>query len=334
MRTVHRLLPAAAAVVVLAALSACSAESSGSDTAKSAASEGAWSFTDDLGKTVTLDQAPTRVAGMNDQVVPLLQYGLEPVASWGYSSLKDDARFDDLNTSGITQIGTAYGEIDLEKLAAARPDVIISEVYPTDAKGTIDETQPDYGFKDLAQQKQVEAIAPVITVLLGGDGGDVVDSTTKLAEALGADAATVDKAKQRYDTAAAGLKKAVAANPVTVTALYADSDGVSVAKAHEDPALDLLADLGVTFFEPKPEGYYWGNYSWENAGQIGGDLWLLQQAGYDTAQLKKQPTVADAPALTSGQVQPWVSAALDYVSQADYIEQLTGWITDAKPVTG
>ena len=35
---------------------------------------------------------------------------------------------------------------------------------PTDATGTIDKTQPLYGFKDLAQQQQVAAIAPIITL--------------------------------------------------------------------------------------------------------------------------------------------------------------------------
>ncbi|WP_320775820.1 ABC transporter substrate-binding protein [Streptomyces sp. CRN 30] len=331
----RRLLPAAA-VFLLAALPACSSSSSdsgsgsGSDAAK--ATESGWSFTDDLGKTVKLDKAPTRIAGVNDQIVPLMNYGLEPVASWGYSSIKDDARFDDLDTSGVKQVGTAYGEIDLEELAAQRPDVIVSEVYPTDEKGTIDESQPDYGFKDLDQQKQIEAIAPVITIKLGGDGADVVERTTEFAEALGADAKTVAEAKERYETASAALTKAAKDNPVTVTSLYADTDGVSVAKAEDDPALNLYAGLGVKFFEPKPKGYYWGNYSWENAGQIGGDMWLLQQAGYDTAQLKKQPTVADDAALAAGQVHPWVSAALDYVSQADYMEQLAGWITDTKPL--
>ncbi|MFF3499939.1 ABC transporter substrate-binding protein [Streptomyces sp. NPDC003247] len=333
MRTVSRprLLPLAV-ILVLAALSACSSTTHES-TSNAAASEESWSFTDDLGRTVTLDRAPTRVAGVNDQIVPLMHYGLEPVASWGYSAIEDDARFDDLDTSGIEQVGTAYGEIDLEKLAAERPDVIVSEVYPTDEKGTIDTTQPDYGFKDLAQQKQVEAIAPVVTILLGGDGADVVDRTTELADALGADPGTVAKAKKRYDAASEALEKAATANPVTVTSLYADSDGVSVAKAQDDPALQLYAGLGVQFFEPKPEGYYWGNYSWENAGQVGGDMWLLQQAGYDSAQLKKQPTIAGNAALAAGQIHPWVSAALDYVSQADYMEQLAGWITDARTVT-
>ncbi|GAB2827759.1 hypothetical protein GCM10022221_27550 [Actinocorallia aurea] len=324
-----RILPLVA--VLVAGLTACSSESADSSDTKAA--DTSWSFTDDLGRTVTLDAKPTRVAGFHDQVVPLLNYGLKPVAAWGYSSIADDARYEGLDTSGIEEIGSVYGELDLEKLAAARPDVIVSEVFPSDAAGTIDKTQPNYGFKDLDQQKQVEAIAPVITIIQGGDGGDVVDRTTGLATALGADAATVAKGKERYDTASANLTKAAEANPLTVTTLYADADGISVAKAQDDPGLRLYASLGVKFFEPKPEGYYWGNYSWENGGQVGGDLWLLQQAGYDEAQMRKQPTTAKAAALTAGQVRAWLSPALDYVSQAAYMEQLTAWLTEAKPLT-
>ncbi|BBB02290.1 putative ferrichrome ABC transporter substrate-binding protein [Actinacidiphila reveromycinica] len=327
-----RLLPLVAAALI-AALAACSSSTS-SSTSDAAASHQRWTFTDDLGKTVTLDHAPTRVAGMNDEIVPLMHYGLKPVASWGYSTIKDDARFDGLDTSGVQQVGSVAGEIDVEKLAAARPDIIVSEVYPTDEKGTIDTTQPDYGFKDLAQQKQVEAIAPVVTILIGGDGADVVEHTTKLALALGADSATVAKAKATYTAASDRLRKAAAANPVTVAALYADSDGINAAKYQDDPALRLYSDLGVKFFAPEPKGFYWADYSWENAGQVGGDVWLLEQDGYDRAQLAKQPTVAKSPALAAGQVHPWLSATLDYVSQAQYMDQLSGWIGAAKAVTG
>lgn len=320
------------ALALIGPLTACSS-STHTSTSSPAASGKRWTFTDDLGKTVTLDHTPTRIAGMNDEIVPLIHYGLKPVASWGYAAIKKDARFDGLDTSGITQVGSVAGEIDVEKLAAARPDVIVSEVFPTDEKGTIDKTQPNYGFKDLAQQKQIEAIAPVITIVIGGDGADVVDHTTKLAVALGADSATVAKAKATYDTASTGLKKAAAANPVTVTALYADADGVNVAREQDDPALHLYADLGVKFFAPKPKGFYWSDYSWENAGQVGGDVWLLEQDGYTSAQLKRQLTIKDDPALAAGQVHPWTSASLDYVSQAQYMDQLAAWITASKSVT-
>lgn len=315
------------------ALAGCSSDSS-TDAAPSASasSDGPWTYTDDLGVTVKLDHTPTRVAGLNDAIVPLMDYGLQPVASFGYSSLADDARFADLDTTGVTEVGTEYGEINLEDLATAQPDVIITLAYPTDSKGTIDKTQPLWGFKDLEQQKQIEKIAPVITVVMGGNGSDVIDTFAKLSESLGANPTTIADAKSGFDSAAADLGKATADNPLKVTAMYADADGINVAHAQDDPALRMYSEMGVTFTEPDNDDYYWSTTSWENATKIGGDVLLQQQAAYSVDELKKQKTFADNPALVAGQVYPWVDAGMDYVGQAAYIEQLTGWLSAAKPV--
>jgi iron complex transport system substrate-binding protein len=48
----------------------------------------------------------------------------------------------------------------------------------------------------------------------------------------------------------------------------------------------------------------------------------------------KQPTFAVTAAAKAGQIHPWVSAGLDYVSQAAYMNQLAGYLTESKPVTG
>jgi iron complex transport system substrate-binding protein len=327
--------PYAAAVAVLAAtallLTGCASDSGSGSTEKAASTS--WSFKDDLGKTVKLDHTPTRVAGLNDVLVSLMNYGVKPVASFGYSSIADDHRFDGLDTKGITQVGTSYGEINLEKLAAAKPDVIVANVYPTDSKGTIDKTQPDYGFKDLEQEKQVEKIAPVVTLYMGGDGAKVVKRTTDLASSLGAKTSVVDAAKKKFDTAKKALAKASSDSDVTVTALYADGDGVNVAKPADDPALRMYRDIGVHLTVPTPKGFYWGIYSWENAGKIGGDMLLVEQSGYQKAELRKQPTFADSPALTSDQVHSWESSGMDYVAQASYMTRLATWISASKVVT-
>lgn len=325
--------PLAAAVALALLLTGCSATGSPSSPSSAGAASGKWSFTDDLGKTVTLDHRPTRVAGLNDILVSLLQYGIKPVASFGYSSIKADPRFDGLDTAGITEVGKTYGEIDVEKLAEAAPDVIVADVYPTDEQGTIDKTQPDYGFNDLAQQKQIARIAPIVTIYMGGDGADVIKHTTDFATALGAPADKVTAAEKTYTAARTDLQTAAAASKLKVAAIYADADGVDVAKAPDDPGLRLYSDLGVDFVKPTPKGYYWGLYSWENAGKVGGDLVLLAQTGYQSAQLLKQPTFAVTAAARAGQIHPWVSAGLDYVSQAAYMTQLAGYLRESKPLT-
>ncbi len=115
--------------------------------------------------------------------------------------------------------------------------------------------------------------------------------------------------------------------------MYGDADGAYVMKPDDEPITQLYKELGVKFFEPEPEGYYWGIYSWENAGKIGGDLILLQKDGYTEEEILKQPTIAQTPAFEAGQIEPFTSPGLDYVSQTDYMTKLAQYISDAKVVT-
>jgi iron-desferrioxamine transport system substrate-binding protein len=54
---------------------------------------GTWSFTDDLDHTVTLPGRPTRIAGLTDVVASLWNYGIAPVATFGYTGLSEERRF-------------------------------------------------------------------------------------------------------------------------------------------------------------------------------------------------------------------------------------------------
>jgi iron complex transport system substrate-binding protein len=317
-------------------LAGCSSTNSSDDSAgngSSAAADGAWSYKDATGTTVKVDHTPKRVVVLNDIAISFIEYGLKPVGTFGQLTMAKDARFDDLDTDGITQLGEAYGDIDLEQLAALKPDLVVTSVYPTDEKGTLDTTQPGYGFKDKEQQKQVQAIAPVAQVEWGGKGEDVIKTIASLAESLGAKESTVDEAEDRFETAADDLEKAAKESDLSVVSMYADGDGAYVTRPSDEPTLQMYTSFGVDFVNPKPKGFYWGIYSWENAGQITGDVILLSQQGYQVADLEKQPTFADNAALEAGQVHSWTFPALDYASQADYMTKLAGWLEDSKKLS-
>jgi iron complex transport system substrate-binding protein len=303
---------------------------SGSDTA---GSDKAWSYKDATGTTVKVDHTPRRVVVLNDIAISFVEYGLHPVGTFGQLTMAKDARFTGLDTDGITQLGTGYGDIDLEQLAALKPDLVVTSVYPTDAKGTLDTTQPGYGFKDMEQEKQVQAIAPVAQVKWGGKGEDVIEDIADLAESLGAEEATVEKAEARFDTARDELEKVTKEQDLSVVSMYADGDGAYVTRPSDEPTLQMYESFGVDLVNPKPAGFYWGIYSWENAGQISGDVLLLSQQGYQVADLEKQPTFADNAALQAGQVHSWTFPALDYASQADYMKKLAGWLEDSKQLS-
>ncbi|RJK93389.1 ABC transporter substrate-binding protein [Vallicoccus soli] len=328
-RPAPRLAGAALAALLLAA---CGGSD---DTTGSAAAGGeatGWSFTDDLGTTLELDERPDRVVALTDVAASLFAYDVAPVATFGWSALAADSRFEGFDTSGTTDLGTAYGEIDLEQLAAADPDVIVTHAYPVDSEGTIDDTKPLYGFTDLAQQEAAAEIAPIVAVAMRGSAVDVVERTEELAVSLGADRADVDAAREEYAAAAERLRAAGERDlDVLVGAAY-PGEGVYVAKAQDDPVLRAFGDLGVDFVDPGGEGYYWETLSWENIGTLPADVVLESERAMPVEEMQRQPTFARTPAASSDQVHRWVFAALDSKAQAAWAQELAGHLEQARDV--
>lgn len=103
--------------------------------AVSAAAPQTQTFTDDLGRTVTVPLHPQRIVSMHDLdiTIPLIELGAPPIASHGRTRpdgshyLRASAQLTgvDFDNSDIRFIGTA--DIDLEAVAAAKPDLIITE---------------------------------------------------------------------------------------------------------------------------------------------------------------------------------------------------------------
>jgi ABC-type Fe3+-hydroxamate transport system, periplasmic component len=325
----------AAAVSSLLLLVGCAPASAPSAVpASSSAASTGWTYTDDIGNTVTLAQRPTRIAGFTDQALSLFSYGISPVAVFGRTDVATDTRFDGFDTSAMAIVGNSYGEINLESLAQARPELIVTGIYPSDRAGTIDATQPYYGFKDLEQQAKLAAIAPIVTIKVGGAGRDLLESNARLALALGADQAKVDADKAVFDTAAANLTEVAGRTGLTVSAMYADANGIYLVKPEDEPETQLYKSLGVNYTELNPGGdYYWDIYSWENAGKVKvADIILLSNEGFQLADLRKQKTFADDPAVVAGQVYERRVSPMNYSAQAKNLDLLAGYLAAAKKV--
>jgi iron complex transport system substrate-binding protein len=340
MPLVHTMKRAARAVLipvaaVLLAVAGCSSGTSAAPSAQGSASATSWTYTDDIGNTVTLDHRPAKVVGFADQALSLMSYGVQPVGVFGRMDVASDPRFSRYDMTGVKILGNTYGEIDLEALAALQPDLIVTGIYPSDRKGTIDTKEPYYGFKDLEQQKKLEAIAKIVTVKVGGAGIDVIESNTKLALSLGAEQAAVDTAKQAYDTASANLTRVAKEKDLLVSAMYADADGIYLVKTADEPETQLYASLGVRYLNPNPDGdYYWDIYSWENAARVKDvDVILLSSEGFQQADLLKQATFADSPALKAGQVYERSQSPLSYGEQARNLDVLAAQLEKSNKVT-
>ncbi|EHY88866.1 ABC transporter substrate-binding protein [Saccharomonospora azurea] len=294
---------------------------------------GAWSFTDDMGETVTLDRRPTRVAGLNDAIASLWNYGIVPVASFGATALADDVNFQDKDTSAVTEVGTTYGQIDVEALAAQRPDVIIAHAYPVDSEGTLDPEKPLFGFNDLEQQKLVGEIAPVVAIAMAGSATGVVDRTVEFAKSLGVTDETLAEPKRKYEAARERLRSA-AESGLTVMAVAAyPNDGVHIAKAKDDPALRSYTELGLSYPDPGGSEYFWESVSWENITDYRTDVVLYSLRAMDGDAMLDQPTFAQMPAAKAGQVYPWEFSSMDYVAQARTIDNLAANLEKSRKVT-
>ncbi|MFC7495843.1 MULTISPECIES: ABC transporter substrate-binding protein [unclassified Nocardioides] len=329
----RRLLVGAVALATSALLAACGSSDDGSDAAadsSAAPAQGPWSYTDDLGQTVELDETPTRIAAYGDAGAALWNFGITPVALFHYMDPAEDPTFEDIELSETEVIGTTYGEINLEELAALQPDLIVTTTYDGDTPEEM------YGFKDKAQLAKIKEIAPVVGVEQSGSALDVAATNEELAASLGIDTAEgsdVAEDKAAFEAASAELTQA-AGTGLTVLPMYAEDAGLYVLIPQDDPMMNYLQSVGVRFEKTGGKGdYYWETLSWENADKYDADLILNSQRGsYSTEQLEEQPVFGKLAAVEAGQVEPWKFKSMDYVSLTSYMEELTGWLTAGQDV--
>lgn len=324
MSTRRTLLAGALGAGATAVLAACRGGSSEAGSA--------WSYTDATGKAVHLDKRPTRIAGFSDAIASLWAYGLKPVAVFGYVAMSGDPSFDGLDTAGVTEVGRTYGEIDLEALAAARPDLIVTHVYPK-RSGHLTGTETLYGFADKTQIEKANDIAPVVAIAMMDTADVVIDHVNDLAVKLGVPRsrlagyrAEFDKASDRVSAAA---KKGLS---VMAEAAYAD-DGLYIAKPVDDPALGYYAKLGVAVPNPGSSNYYWRIVTWEQVDRYRTDVVLNSTRAMSIPELLQQPTFAALPAAKAKQVYPWHTENMDYVHLTRNLNQLAGWLDNSRKVT-
>lgn len=327
-------LGAALSVAAVTALAACGSDSSDGSAAEAAGSAtpsaGPWTWTDDLDQTIELDATPTRIAAYGDAAAALWRFGITPVAIFTWMDPADDVMFDGLDLSQTEIVGSTYGEISLEKLAAAQPDIIVATTYDGN---TTDEM---YGFKDKSQLAKIKQIAPVVAIAQVGSMADVIATNEKLVASLGVDTgedSQVGKDRAAFEAATADLTSA-AASGLSVVPIYADSDGLYIAKAPDDPQLKYYQDNGVDFLEIGGKDYYWEILSWENADRYSPDIFLnATRNSYSIEQLGEQPTFARLPAYKKRQIHDWASLSMDYPSQTAYMKELAGWLSTDKDIT-
>jgi iron complex transport system substrate-binding protein len=291
--------------------------------------DGPWSWTDDLGQQVHLDQAPTRIAAYGDEAAALWHFGVVPTAVFDYTDPQSDPNFFGLPLKRTEVVGTTYGDIDLDRLEELKPDLIVTSSEPGD---TADEM---FGFATAGELAEARKIAPVIAVAQAGSARLVVETNERLAAALGVDVgagSAVAADRKQFELASHELTQA-ASSGLTVMPAYADYGGLYVLDSRDDPTMSYVEDLGVEFEKEGGDDDYWEILDWEHSDRYHPDIVLMsQKGGFTGEQLRNQETFGKVAAVARQQVHPWRFPSMDYLSLTAYLKELSQWLVTDQDV--
>lgn len=323
----RRSLIAAALVLPLAAVSACSSGAPGDG-----GSANAWSYTSGSGETISLDHTPERIIASAAEASGLLAYGIRPVGIYLAQDLEWEPGLQKFDLTGIEIVGAEWGQIDAEKVVALQPDLIVADWWPA---------QSAYqGFEEGADadSMKVAKMAPVIGANQQGSLAEVAAWYEGFAKTMGVDVAAAEYADQKaeFEAAKADFSTAVEAKPgLTALAVAPAEDALWVAVPEFSTSLTDFQEWGLDVIDPDspmPDFPYWEQLSWENADKYQPDLLLMDDRGYEDniALGEVQPTWNS---IAAGEAKAyarwpgwWVHTYADYAAQ---LRELTASIEAA-----
>ena len=323
-----RRLPLVAALAALVLTACGSTSSDDGDEGK------AWSYKSGDGKTYTAKETPTRIIAQGEAAAALMSFGIKPKGVFLNDKLENVKALDGFDMSGIEIIGETWGEIDAEKAAALKPDLIVTTYWPVEkAYGGLEN-----GVK--AESKKVGKLATVVGPTAGESVITMIDGFETLAKSLGADLddpevaankAAFEKAQDRFQDVVAQKKG------LTALGVSPADDLLYVAVPEHSAELTDFTEWGLDVTvprDPDPKFPYWENLSWENADKYQPDLILMDDRTYDTSMksAQKQPTWRKIKAAEADAVVPWPAYWIStYAAYGEQLEKLADAIEKADP---
>jgi iron complex transport system substrate-binding protein len=289
----------------------------------------AWEFTDDRGQRVSLPQRPERVAAYVGTAAALWDLGIRATGVFGTQRQADGTPVPAAGRLDLDVVKSLGEEsVDLEALAALRPDLIVMQSGPSGL-------DPWPVTKE--QVDEVARIAPIVAAQgYGAPVSEIVAGYERLAAALGADMQSADLEQARGDlTRAAGEFRAAAAAKPGLVALftYADNEGLWVAKIEDYPDLLEFQRLGLAIVKAGGPDDYWEMLSWEQAGRYPADVIFHDERPHSLQPdaLRRFPTWTALPAVRAGQVYRWnAETVLSHRGFAAALSELAGHVRAAR----
>ncbi|MCW2770602.1 MAG: hypothetical protein JWR27_2035 [Aeromicrobium sp.] len=325
-----RILPAIATAVTLLALSAC-----GSSSSDDGAASARWTFKDDLGTPISLDNAPQRLIVQSSMAAALTDLGLGDKIVGVFGPLRADgdaAQVAGLDIDSVEDVtgGGEYGAVDVEKAVSLKPDLIVTSAYLDD----------DLWYLNEGPAKKLKGLAPILVVSFDGKTlPELLDGTERAAKALGADldADRVTSAHDEFTAAGDRVKKAAAAlGDRKILAGSAAQDLFYVSNPKVSPDLSYWRDelgLPITLPDNPDEGGYFESLSWENADKYPADVFLYDdRIGAAGLQLlAKEKVFQSLDAAKNEAYVPWTSVApSSYQAYADLMNRLADDLAEQK----
>lgn len=291
-----------------------------------------WSYVDGSGEETKLDTVPTRIVAHGSAAAALIPLGIRPVGIYADTPVADDLALDHLDLEGIEIVGEEWGVINVEAVAALKPDLIVAEWWPVEkAYSGLEEGTG-------AASQQMLEIAPIVGVAQGPSIVQMIEDYEDLARSLGADveATAIAADRARFEAAVAAFEAAVQAKPdLTALAISPTEESLYVAVPEHSAELSDFARWGLDLVVPdSPDaGFeYWETLSWENAAKYQADLLIVDERGYpaNVEDAKSQPTWPSLKAAAADAVAVWPAYWLrNYADYATALEQLTDGIAQA-----
>jgi len=291
---------------------------------------GPWTFRDDRGEELSLPAAPERIVAHEYAAIALWDYGIRPVGIFGSVPLDEQPLMDGFDLEGVQSVGEVWGEVNLEALAALRPDVIVSTWWPAETLLG--------GIKDDKLERRMAAIAPLVGIDAQVPATTTIEHFHALAGKLGADVDTPElrATRKRFDDAVAAFRAAAKEKPdLRVMAVATSPESLYVAKVEDYADLREFAGWGLNVVSGKSRDPYWETLSWENADRHPADLILYDGRAHAPGpeELAKLPVWPTLPAVEAGQITPWhMEEAVSYALFAGHIEELTAKVAEATRV--
>ncbi|WP_166975138.1 ABC transporter substrate-binding protein [Brevibacterium atlanticum] len=317
----HRRQLLALSVLAPFALVACTDKEGGDGAATGSTRNFSYSPEGYDGLTIELDKPAERIAADFYSAAGLAQYGVTPVAVFGFGQNESPGK--SFDSEGVEVVGTDM-ELDLEKLAVAEPDILV-------AYGN--EKGDGWTWWDDKVKNQVTDLVEFVPVRLAQQTPDQMFAQyAAIAKALGKETETGEIAEKRqsYDDARKRVRE-VAKSKGSLTVLLANFSSELNYTSKSSGIADMLAEDGITLVGPESsDDSSWAEVSWEKMSDYPADVLLVHDA---SADYEDNPVYKRLPAVRAGQLGTWDDKrAYTYDGYAEWLGELADVIEGAKEI--